>query len=89
VAFFVTIQFLEKLEDDKWALQYPACIPSDGRRLLHDVANYFGLAHHSGGKAGKTRKTMMYPTTQFLEKQEIERRRLEKEQDKIREKFKN
>jgi len=31
------------------ALEFPECIASNGRSKLHEVANYFGLAHHSAG----------------------------------------
>jgi hypothetical protein len=50
------------------------------------VANYFELAHHSQGK--ENRRTYMYPRSQFIEKQEQERKKLEKERDKMREKYK-
>jgi len=58
---------------------------------LHEVANYFSLSHHSRGKKGKTsnnRQLIMYPKSQFKEKQEIEKRRMEKERYKLIEHFK-
>ena len=51
------------------AIEFPENLPSSGRTKLHDVANYFGLAHHSGGqKKTGSRRTLMYPKTLFLEK---------------------
>ena len=47
IAFFVTTSVLEKMDDDKWCLEFPSCISNEGRRILHEVANYFELAHHS------------------------------------------
>jgi hypothetical protein len=67
VAFYVTANILEKMEDDKWCLEFPSCIPNEGRRILHEVANYWELAHHSQGQA-KNRRTCMYPRSQFIEK---------------------
>ena len=59
-----------------------------GRSKLHEVANYFGLAHHSAGTAKtKTRRTVMYPKTLYIEKQEREKTRLEKERAQLYEKF--
>jgi hypothetical protein len=68
MAFFATVTFLEKVEDDFWALEFPACISSDGRPFLYKVAAYFRLAYHTQGKAGKNRRTIMYPGSQFKEK---------------------
>ena len=53
------------------AIEFPEVIPSLGRSKLHDLANYFGLAHHSTGskaKGGKKRKFLIYPKTLFIEK---------------------
>ena len=86
IAFYVTTSVLEKMEDDKWCLEFPSCISNEGRRILHEVANYFELAHHSQGK-DKNRRTLMYPRSQFPDKQEAEKRRLEKEMMKLREKY--
>ena len=49
MAFFAACQILEKVEDDCWALEFPACISSEGRPFLYEVAAYFRLAHHSQG----------------------------------------
>jgi hypothetical protein len=49
-------------------LEFPDIICTEGRSKLHDIGNYFGLAHHSIGKKGGKRRTMMYPKTLFLEK---------------------
>ena len=87
VSYQMMIQVLEDLKDDNWALEFPSCIGSGGRSLLHEVGNYFGLAHHSQGKSGKNRRTIIYPRSQFKDKQEAERRRLEKEMEKIKEKL--
>ena len=67
-AYSMIVQILEELTDDKWALEFPSCIGSAGRSILHEVGNYFGLAHHSQGKAGKNRRTIVYPRSQFKDK---------------------
>ena len=56
-----------------------------GRSILHEVANYFNLSHHSKGGV-KHRQTLIYPKTMFLKKQHQERNRLLKYRDSIREK---
>ena len=90
LAYSIVISFLEKccLKTDgpKWetAIEFPDCIASAGRSKLHEVGNFFGLAHHSAGKKGKNRRFLMYPKTLFQEKQEVERTRLEKEREKIK-----
>ena len=45
------------------------------------------MAHHSAGKKGKSRRTLMYPRTLFITKQTSERTRLEKERNKIRDRY--
>lgn len=47
VAFYVTVNILDKMTDDKWCIEFPSCISNEGRRILHEVANYYELAHHS------------------------------------------
>lgn len=88
VAFYVACNLLEKMTDDQWCLEFPSTIAGEGRRILHEVANYFELAHHSQGK-DKGRRAFMYPRSQFIDKQESERKKLEKERDKLREKYKD
>ena len=86
VAYQVIIQFMEKFSDK--ALEFPPCIGSIGRSIIHDIANCLQLAHHSeGGK--KNRRIFVYPKTMFKEKQEKEKRRLEKEREKLRSQFKD
>lgn len=41
IAFYVTTNMIEHLKDDKWALEYPQIIDTNGRQILHEVANYF------------------------------------------------
>ena len=83
----------ENLVEDmlpRWdtAIEFPDVIPSLGRSKLHEIANFFGLAHHSGGsKITKKRRFLIYPKTLFLEKQEREKVRLEKERNEIIECF--
>lgn len=87
----------ERLKATEWstALEFPIVIASAGRSMLHEVANYFNLSHHSrGGKASKpgkpaskNRQTIMYPKSLFKEKQQRERNRLLKQRDQIREKY--
>jgi len=58
-------------KEGKWdiAIEFPDVIASAGRSKLHEVANYFGLAHHSvGNKKGKSRRTILYPKTLYIEK---------------------
>ena len=74
--------------DDSWCLEFPSCISSNGRCILHEVANYFELAHHSSG-SNKNRRTLMYPRSQFIDKQQAEKLKLEKEREKLREKYKD
>jgi hypothetical protein len=81
----VVIQFVDSLKEDCWALQFPANIDTTGRRLLHDVANFFDFAHHSQGK--KKRCMMMYPRSQFVSRQKTELKRLNKEAAKIQNKL--
>ena len=85
VAFYTTIMFVAELNDDMWALMFPDTIDTTGRRLLHEVANYFDFAHHSQGK--KKRKMLMYPRSQFISKQMIELKRLNREALKIQNKL--
>ena len=61
--------------DHKWnvALMFPDIVPSMGRSRLHELANFFELAHHtSGRKGGKNRKMVFYPKNMFVEKQRSE-----------------
>ena len=67
-------------------MAFPVCIPSQGRSIIHEVASYFGLASHSEG--GKKRRALIYPRSLYLEKQEQEKRKNEKDLEKIREKNK-
>ena len=101
MAYNTVIAYLEKtclhLDEEKegkdvpptWnvALEFPCTIASAGRTRLHDVANYFGLAHHSIGNKKTNRRTVLYPKTIYVKKQQAEKDRLEKEREKIREKF--
>lgn len=88
MAFFATCYFLEKVEDDFWSLEFPACIPGEGGRpFLYKVASYFRLAHHTVGKSGKNRRTIMYPGSQFKDKQEQENNEKWKEARKLQDKF--
>ena len=101
LAYHTVIAYLEKtclhLDEEKegkdvqptWnvALEFPCTIASAGRTRLHDVANYFGLAHHSIGNKKTNRRTVLYPKTIYVAKQQAEKDRLEKEREKIREKF--
>lgn len=90
LAYSIMISFLDKkcIDLNQWdtAIEFPDVIASKGREKLHEVANFFGLAHHSTGKKPK-RRTLVYPRTLFIEKQQSEKARLEKERNKIREKF--
>ena len=86
----------ERYKNVKWdtALEFPENLASMGRSKLHEVANFFNLAHHSRGPKNKTggkkhRWFLLYPKTLFTDKQELERTRLLKERDDIRDKFKS
>lgn len=83
VTSYVITLFIENLDHDKWALKFPETLDNEGRRIIHDIADSFELAHHSEGKS--TRRALIYPRSQFKEKQETERRKMEKEVKKIRE----
>lgn len=61
---------------------------SNGRRIIHEIGNCMGLAHHSQGTS-KSRRIIIYPKALFKHKQEKEKNRLEKEKIKIIEKFKD
>lgn len=66
------------------ALEFPDVIASQGRVMLHEMADYFSLAHHSVGKKGKSRRTVVYPKTLFQEKQRTEVNKLLREREKVR-----
>ena len=102
MAYHIVIAYLEKtclhLDEEKegldvtptWkvALEFPSAIASAGRTRLHDVANYFGLVYHSvGNLKSRSRRTVVYPKTIYVKKQESEKERIEKERERIREKF--
>jgi len=72
-----------------YALEFPDNLATMGRSELHDIANYYDLAHHSRGNRDKKklRHVLMYPKTLFTDKQEIERNRLLREREKIRSKY--
>ena len=76
------------------ALEFPVNLPSEARSKLHEIGNFFGLAHHSGGDKDKRKKDgryhrrlVMYPKTLFIEKQEREKTRLQKERDEYYEHY--
>ena len=90
----IVIAWLEKSlkineETPEWltALGFPETVPSLGRTQLHELANYFNLAHHTSGKRGANRRLYVYPKTMFVEQQQKERERLIEERKKIREKY--
>ena len=91
LAYQIVINFITKkcIELNKWdtAMEFPDIIASGGRQKLHEIANFFNLAHHSAGKKGKSRRTLMYPRTLYITKQNSEKTRLEKERNKIRDKY--
>lgn len=72
LAYQIVINFLEKscLPKKQWdiALEFPDLISASGRSKLHLIASYFGLAHHSVGKKGKSRRTLLYTKILFLDK---------------------
>lgn len=77
-------------EKPEWqtAIGFPDCVPSLGRSHLHELANFFNLAHHTTSKRGaKNRRMLIYPKTMFVEMQQKERERLIDERKKIREKY--
>lgn len=81
---------VNRYKDTKWetALEFPEVIPTMGRSLLHEVANFFDLSHHTTGRAqGKHRRFVVYPKTLFVEKQERERMRLLNERIRLRDKY--
>lgn len=86
VANYVIMQFLEKVEDMKWVIQFPNNVPSQGRSHIHEVATYYGLTSHSIGS--KKRSALVYPRTIFKDKQESEDSKKRKEFEKLREKNK-
>ena len=47
------------------ALEFPDVVANNGRVKLHELADTFGLAHHSMGRKGKSRRTIVYPKTMF------------------------
>jgi len=69
------------------ALEFPDCIGSNGRIILHELADFFMLAHHSVGQKGKSRRMIIYPKTLYRDKQESEVNKLLREREKLREKF--
>ena len=82
------LKIFEETPDWHTAIAFPDCVPSMGRSYLHELANFFNLAHHTTGKRGaKNRRTLMYPKTMFAEQQTKERQRLIEERAKVREKY--
>jgi len=73
LSYQIVINFITKkcIELNKWdtALEFPDIISASGRQKLHEIGNFFNLAHHSAGKKGKSRRTLMYPRTLFITKQ--------------------
>lgn len=86
VANYVIMQFLEKVEDMNWVVQFPNNVPSQGRSHIHEVATFYGLTSHSIGS--KKRSALVYPSTIFKDKQESEASKKKKEFEKLREKNK-
>lgn len=86
ISYYVLMQFLEKITDLKWVLQFPNNIPSSGRSYIHDIATTFGLTSHS--KGAKKRSAMVYPTIHFKDKQQSEANNKVKEYTKLKEKQK-
>lgn len=71
LAYQIVINYLEKkcLQNKPiWniELEFPDCIDGPGRSKLHQIARYFGLAHHSVGK--KSRRTFIYPKILHIDK---------------------
>ena len=90
----IVIAWLEKSlkineETPEWltAIGFPESVPALGRSQLHELANFFDLAHHTTGKRGGNRRLVVYPKTMFVEQQQKERERLIDERKKIREKY--
>lgn len=77
-----------KLGEPCWqkALEFPENLASEARLRLHDIAEYFHLASHSSGKK-PNRKTIMYPKNLYLQKQETEKTKLEREREKYRDRY--
>jgi hypothetical protein len=79
-------------ENSTWdvALEFPQNIDSNGRSLIHDIANIYGLSHHPvGSKERKTRRVVIYPRTLYIKRQEDELNRLENEIHKIKSEYKS
>lgn len=68
------------------ALEFPENLASEARLRLHDIAEYFNFSSHSTGKK-PNRKTIIYPKNLFIQKQEVEKTRLEKEREKYRQRY--
>ena len=75
--------------DPNWdkVIEFPDIISNEGRLRLHDISTYFQLGDHSAGKKGKNRHLIMYPKNLYIEKQNTEKGRIERERAKLWEKF--
>jgi hypothetical protein len=78
------IENQKKLAEWNVALEFPENITTEGRSVLHDIAGALQLSHHSVGKKGKSRRTIVYPKSVYKEKQMSEITRMHKERSKIR-----
>ncbi|CDW81553.1 regulator of chromosome condensation [Stylonychia lemnae] len=84
----IMIQFLAKFNDR--ALEFPEVLDPQARALIHCMCNFIGMRSISVGKSNKNnRKVLIYPNGLFPNVTEKELKRIEKEKQKIREKFMN
>ena len=66
-------------------MEFSENITTEGRTILHEIADSFKLAHHSVGKKGKNRRTLIYPRTMHQDKQLSEIAKHIKDRQKLRE----
>eukprot|EP00347_Sterkiella_histriomuscorum_P020502 403337553 len=87
----IVLQFLENFPQEKQvALEFPENLDPQARALVHALCNFIGMRSISHGKANRNnRKVIIYRDCLFPKITEKELLRIDKEKEKIREKFKN
>eukprot|EP00347_Sterkiella_histriomuscorum_P000877 403374181 len=70
------------------ALEFPPCINAHGRTIIHNMANFLGIASLSQGK-GPTRRIFVFPKHLFEIAQQKEQKKQATDKDKLKIKFKD
>lgn len=80
------MNFFEKFNDR--GMEFPENVGSRGRAIIHALANFIGVHSISHGKSNRNnRKVIVYMRHLFPHVTEKEQYRIQKEKEKIKEKF--